>query len=109
MDQRHPGQPLTMGLCAGHYLWCMQSYSGLNDEFPYPIISDPDRELAIQLGMLDPDEKDKAGLPLTCRAVSEQPNDVSNHSFFLQVFIIGPDKKLKLSILYPATTGRNFE
>lgn len=71
----------------------IQSYSGLNDEFPYPIISDPDRELAIQLGMLDPDEKDKAGLPLTCRAV----------------FIIGPDKKLKLSILYPATTGRNFD
>ncbi|CAL1280649.1 unnamed protein product [Larinioides sclopetarius] len=60
--------------------------------FPFPIIADEKRERAVQLGMLDPDEKDKAGMPLTCRAV----------------FIIGPDKKLKLSILYPATTGRNF-
>jgi len=43
--------------------------------------------------MLDADEKDKAGVPLTARAV----------------FIIGPDKKVKLSLLYPATTGRNFD
>jgi 1-Cys peroxiredoxin 6 len=43
--------------------------------------------------MMDPDEKDAAGLPLTCRAV----------------FVIGPDKRLKLSILYPATTGACFE
>ena len=73
---------------------CLQSYNSLGSgPFPYPLISDPKRELAVQLGMVDPVEKDKAGLPLTCRAV----------------FIIAPDKKLKLSILYPATTGRNFE
>lgn len=63
------------------------------EDFPYPIIADPKRELAVKFGMLDPEEKDKAGLPLTARCV----------------FIIGPDKKLKLSILYPATTGRNFD
>ncbi|XP_050399278.2 peroxiredoxin-6 [Patella vulgata] len=60
---------------------------------PYPIIADTDRSLAVKLGMVDPDERDAAGMPLTCRAV----------------FIIGPGKKLKLSLLYPATTGRNFD
>ena len=60
--------------------------------WPYPIISDPKRDLAIRLGMLDPDERDAKGLPQSARAV----------------FVVGPDKKLKLSILYPATTGRNF-
>jgi alkyl hydroperoxide reductase subunit AhpC len=37
--------------------------------------------------------QDKEGLPLTCRAV----------------FIIGPDKKLKLSLNYPASVGRNMD
>mmetsp|Transcript_25769 Transcript_25769/g.61207 ORF Transcript_25769/g.61207 Transcript_25769/m.61207 type:complete len:451 (-) Transcript_25769:117-1469(-) len=61
-------------------------------EFNYPIISDPKREVAVAWGMVDPDEKDAKGLAMTCRAV----------------FIIGPDKKLKLKLLYPASTGRNF-
>jgi 1-Cys peroxiredoxin 6 len=68
------------------------AYNNLN-EFSYPIIADPNRDIATLYGMLDPDEKDGAGIPLTCRAV----------------FIVGPDKRLKLSILYPATTGRNFD
>jgi len=59
----------------------------------YPIIADPTRELAVAWGMVDPVEKDAKGLPMTCRAV----------------FVIDPAKKLRLSILYPATTGRNFD
>lgn len=43
--------------------------------------------------MLDPAEVDSKGIPLTARAV----------------FIIDPTKKMRLSILYPATTGRSFE
>lgn len=70
----------------------IQAYAGTSGPFPYPIIADPERTIAKQLGMIDPDELDTKGMPLTCRAV----------------FIIGPDKRLKLSILYPATTGRNF-
>ncbi|CAI7816048.1 unnamed protein product [Closterium sp. NIES-54] len=58
----------------------------------YPIIADPSRDIAVKLGMLDAVAKDAAGLPLTARAV----------------FVLGPDKTLKLAILYPATTGRNF-
>eukprot|EP00112_Aurelia_sp_Birch-Aquarium-sp1_P024993 Seg811.4 transcript_id=Seg811.4/GoldUCD/mRNA.D3Y31 product=Peroxiredoxin-6 protein_id=Seg811.4/GoldUCD/D3Y31 len=69
----------------------IKAYNGL-EKFSYPIIADPNRDIAMALGMMDADEKDKKGLPLTCRAV----------------FIIGADKKVKLSILYPATTGRNF-
>lgn len=79
-----------------HKKWCedIKAYAGsIESAFPYPIISDEKRELAVQLSMIDPDEKDNSGLPVTARAV----------------FIIAPNKKMRLSILYPATTGRNFE
>ncbi|KAK9827411.1 hypothetical protein WJX74_000340 [Apatococcus lobatus] len=59
----------------------------------YPIIADPTRQIATSFGMLDPDELDAEGAPMACRGV----------------FIFSPDKRLKLSILYPATTGRNFQ
>ncbi|XP_041481511.1 peroxiredoxin-6-like [Lytechinus variegatus] len=71
----------------------IKANSSFSQEWPYPIIADQKRDLAVKFGMLDPDEKDAAGIALTARCV----------------FIIGPDKKLKLSILYPATTGRNFD
>merc|ERR1712176_1328579 len=77
-----------------HAGWCddIKAFGKLS-EVSYPIIEDPTRDLAVKFGMLDPEETDALGLPMTARAV----------------FIVGPDKKLKLSILYPATTGRNFD
>nr|ALS04660.1 peroxiredoxin 6 [Pseudodiaptomus poplesia] len=85
---------LSCDTTESHHGWIKDilAYNKLT-EFSYPIIADPSRDVATLYGMMDPDEKDSAGLPLTCRAV----------------FIIGPDKTLKLSILYPATTGRNFD
>ncbi len=59
----------------------------------YPIISDPKRDIAVQLGMLDEEEKDNAGIPATVR----------------KVFVVGPDRKIKLQLIYPTAVGRNFD
>lgn len=61
---------------------------GLN----FPIIADPQREIVSTLGMLDPEEKTAEGIPLPARAL-----------------VILHGTTVKLTILYPATTGRNFE
>eukprot|EP00747_Dinoflagellata_sp_TGD_P022356 gnl/TRDRNA2_/TRDRNA2_129052_c0_seq2.p1 gnl/TRDRNA2_/TRDRNA2_129052_c0~~gnl/TRDRNA2_/TRDRNA2_129052_c0_seq2.p1 ORF type:complete len:324 (+),score=50.93 gnl/TRDRNA2_/TRDRNA2_129052_c0_seq2:82-972(+) len=61
-------------------------------ELAFPIIADADRKIVSQLGMLDPDEIDAAGMPLPARAL-----------------VILQGTTVKLTILYPATTGRNFE
>jgi thioredoxin-dependent peroxiredoxin len=64
----------------------------------YPIIGDADFNVAKQYGMLG---ADVSGDPKDRTAVDNQT--VRN------VFVIGPDKKLKLVLLYPMTTGRNFD
>ncbi len=55
----------------------------------FPIIADPDREIANLYDMIHPNALDN----LTVRSV----------------FIIGADKKVKLTLTYPASTGRNFD
>lgn len=55
----------------------------------FPIIADPDRKVASLYDMIHPNADDK----MTVRSV----------------FIIGPDKRIKLTITYPASTGRNFD
>lgn len=79
-----------------HVQWqadIMKHAGSAEGAFPYPIVDDTTRELAVELGMVDPEEVSATGAPMTCRAV----------------FIISPDKKVKLSILYPASCGRNFD
>ncbi len=55
----------------------------------FPIIADPDRKVANMYDMIHPNAIDN----LTVRSV----------------FVIGPDKKVKLTLTYPASTGRNFD
>lgn len=55
----------------------------------YPLIADPERKVADLYGMIPPN----AANNLTVRSV----------------FVIGPDKTVKLTLTYPASTGRNFD
>ena len=64
----------------------------------YPIIGDSDFQVSKLYGMLP---QDVAGDP-TARTPADNQT-VRN------VFVIGPDKKIKLLLVYPMTTGRNFD
>jgi thioredoxin-dependent peroxiredoxin len=64
----------------------------------YPIIGDPDFGVSKAYGMLPADTD---GDPLARTPADNQT--VRN------VFVIGPDKKIKLILVYPMTTGRNFD
>jgi alkyl hydroperoxide reductase subunit AhpC len=54
----------------------------------FPIIADPEKTVALLYDIIHPNASEKA----TVRSV----------------FVIGPDKKIKLTLTYPASTGRNF-
>jgi 1-Cys peroxiredoxin 6 len=75
-----------------HKGWVADIEAARGAKVTYPIISDPTRETAVLLGMLDEEEKDNAGVPATVR----------------KVFLVGPDKKVKLQLIYPTAVGRNF-
>ncbi|MGE5857846.1 MAG: peroxiredoxin [Solirubrobacterales bacterium] len=64
----------------------------------YPIIGDADFEVSKLYGMLGSD-------------VSGDPGDrtAADNQTVRNVFVIGPDKKVKLILVYPMTTGRNFD
>ena len=71
-----------------HKEWVNDINETQNTLVDYPIIADPDRTVANLYDMIHPNALDN----MTVRSV----------------FIIGPDKKIKLMLTYPASTGRNF-
>ena len=64
----------------------------------YPLIGDSDFNVAKLYGMLP---ADASGDP-TARTAAD-------NATVRTVFVIGPDKKIKLILMYPMTTGRNFD
>jgi alkyl hydroperoxide reductase subunit AhpC len=64
----------------------------------YPMIGDPDLKISKMYGML----------PADLQGTSEGRTPADNQTV-RNVFVIGPDKKIKLILVYPMTTGRNFD
>jgi thioredoxin-dependent peroxiredoxin len=71
-----------------HHGWKNDINETQNVSVDFPIIADEDRKVSNLYGMIHP--------------------NVSETATVRSLFIIGPDKKIKLMIVYPASTGRNF-
>jgi len=72
-----------------HRGWVLDINETQNTQVQFPLIADEDRKVATLYDMIHPNADDK----MTVRSV----------------FIVGPDKKIKLTLTYPASTGRNFQ
>jgi alkyl hydroperoxide reductase subunit AhpC len=72
-----------------HHGWVRDINETQNTEVNYPIVADEDKKISVLYDMIHPNASEN----VTVRSV----------------FIIGPDKKIKLTLTYPASTGRNFQ
>ena len=74
---------------ASHTGWIEDINETQQTEVNFPLIGDPDRTVSMLYDMIHP--------------------NADNNSTVRTLFIIGPDKKVKLSLTYPPSTGRNFQ
>jgi len=79
---------LSVDPVTDHQRWAADIKDVTGADVNFPLIGDPDKSIANKYDMLHPNASDTA----TVRSV----------------FIIGPDNKVKLTLTYPASTGRNF-
>ncbi len=81
-----------------HERWAQDIESSQGTAPNYPMIADTDHAIAKAYGMLPAD-------------VSGDPTErtPAQNATLRNVFVIGPDKKIRLVLIYPMTTGRNFD
>jgi thioredoxin-dependent peroxiredoxin len=72
-----------------HIGWAKDIEETQSCKLNFPMIADPDKKVATAYDMIHP--------------------GASETTTVRSVFVIGPDKKVKLSLTYPASTGRNFD
>jgi len=80
-----------------HAEWSRDIEETQGAKVTYPMIGDADLNVAKLYNMLPADE------------VGADGRTAANNATVRSVFVIGPDKKIKLMLTYPMTTGRNFD
>jgi alkyl hydroperoxide reductase subunit AhpC len=80
---------LSVDPLGSHEGWAKDILETQGHALNFPLIADPEKKVSNLYGMIHPNASDT----FTVRSV----------------FVIGPDKKIKLTLTYPASTGRNFD
>jgi thioredoxin-dependent peroxiredoxin len=89
---------LSVDPVSDHGKWAADIEKSQGNKVNYPMIGDSELKIAKLYGMLPADTGE------TCAG-----RTAANNATVRTVFVIGPDKKIKLMLVYPMTTGRNFD
>ena len=89
---------LSVDPVANHSKWAMDIEETQGHKVNYPMIGDPELKIAKLYGML----------PGEAGNTSEGRTPADNATV-RTVFVVGPDKKIKMMLSYPMSTGRNFD
>ncbi|MBN9617336.1 MAG: peroxidase [Acidobacteriales bacterium 59-55] len=82
---------------ASHAKWAVDIEETQGHKVNYPMIGDPELKVAKLYDMLPADSGN-----------TSEGRTPANNATVRTVFVIGPDKKIKLQLIYPMSTGRNF-
>ncbi len=89
---------LSVDPVSDHAKWAADIEETQGAKVNYPMIGDPQLKVAKLYGMLPAESGD-----------TSQGRTAADNATVRTVFIVGPDKKIKLQLSYPMTTGRNFD
>src|SRR5690348_4435486 len=89
---------LSVDPVTSHSKWATDIEDAGGAKVNYPMIGDPELKIAKLYDMLPADAGD-----------TSEGRTPANNATVRTVFVIGPDKKIKLQLIYPMSTGRNFD
>ena len=89
---------LSVDKVTDHGKWAQDIRDVSGAEVNFPVIGDPELKVAKLYDMLPADAGDSC-----------EGRTPANNAPVRTVFVVGPDKKIKLTLAYPMTTGRNFD